>query len=177
MTATKHISRIIINAPIDRVWSELIRTDRPKPYFFGSVCSTPGLEEGAPVRMQTPNGKYVSVAGTVTVFEPPYRYGHTFKFTNMDDPPCHVTYELKSVPEGTEFSLITEGTVPGSKTEKSMLQGADFITQNLKSVVEHGKPTFSGRLILTMISLMTPFTPKICKTENWPMDRAIDMET
>lgn len=177
MSAQKHISRIIINAPIDTVWSELIRTDRPKPYFFGSVCHTPGLEEGAPIRMQSPNGKYVSVAGTVTVFEPPYKYGHTFKFTNMDDPPCHVTYVLKEVPEGTEFSLITEGTVPGSKTEKSMLQGGEFITKNLKSVVEFGKPTFGGKVILTLISMMTPFTPKICKTENWPFDKAIDLET
>ena len=173
----KRIARIIIHAPIETVWAELIETNRPRPFFFGAECRTTELSEGAPMRMTSPNGKYVSVAGSVTVFEPPYRYGHTFKFTNMDEPPCHVTYELREVPEGTEFSLITEGTVPGSKTEKSMAQGEQFITQNLKAFIETGKPTFGGGMILGIIKLMTPFSPKKCRVENWPMDMEIKMET
>ena len=174
----KRVTRIIINAPIETVWAELIKTNRPQPFFFGSECRTvTELKPGAPMRMTSPNGKYVSVAGDVTVFEPPYRYGHSFKFTNMDDPPCHVTYELREVPEGTEFSLITEGTIPDSKTEKSMDQGATFITENLKSFVETGKPTFGGKMILGMIKLMTPFSPKQCRVENWPMDMKIEMES
>ena len=174
----KRIARVIIKAPIETVWAELIKTNRPQPFFFGSECRTPStLEEGAPVRMTSPNGKYVSVAGNVTIFEPPFRYGHTFKFTNLDDPPCHVTYELREVPEGTEFSLITEGTVPGTKTEKSMAQGETFITQNLKAFIETGKPTFGGGMILGMIKLMTPFSPKQCRVENWPMDKVIEMES
>jgi len=171
--ANKSVTKIMIDAPIETVWAELIKTDSPLPFFFGSVCKTTKMGEGAPIRMQSPNGKYTSVAGTVTVFEPPYRYGHTFQFTNMDDPPCHVTYELKETPEGVEFSLITEVTIPGSKTEKSMGQGAGFITQNLKSVVETGKPTGGGKFLLLIIKLMGPFSPKICKSENWPMDRKI----
>ncbi len=175
--AEKRIAKVIINAPIETVWAELIKTNRPQPFFFGSECRTTSeLDEGAPVRMTSPNGKYVSVAGNVTLFEPPYRYGHTFKFTNLDDPPCHVTYELKEVPGGTEFSLITEGTIPGTKTDKSMAQGESFITQNFKSFVETGKPTFGGKMILGMIKLMTPLSPKQCRVENWPMDMDIKME-
>lgn len=169
----KNITKIKIDAPIETVWSELIKTNSPLPFFFGSVCKTTELGEGAPIRMQSPNGKYTSVAGTVTVFEPPYRYGHTFKFTNLDDPPCHVTYVLKEVDGGVEFSLITEGTIPGSKTEKSMDQGAGFITQNLKAVIETGKPTGGGKMLLLLIKLMGPFSPKICKSENWPLDKKI----
>ena len=172
-TPGKHISRIIINAPIETVWNTIVKTDQALPFFFGSVCKTTGLTEGAPVRMTSPNGKHVSVAGTVTVFEPPYRYGHSFKFTNMDDPPCHVTYELREVDGGTEFTLISEGMVPGSKTEKSMVRGSEFIIQNLKSCIETGKPTFSGKMILAMIKLMGPFSPKICRSENWPYDKKI----
>ncbi len=167
--AEKAIYTVVINAPIETVWSELVKTNSPLPFFFGSVCETPGLSPGAPIRMRSPNGKYTSVVGDVLEFEPPYRYAHTFKFTNLDDPPCKVTYVLKETSEGVEFSLITENVPVGTKTESSMKQGGAFITQNLKAFIETGKPTFGGRMILTMISLMTPFSPKSTRSENWPI--------
>ncbi|PHS40872.1 MAG: hypothetical protein COA91_03330 [Robiginitomaculum sp.] len=172
-TTDKNITKILIKAPIETVWAELIKTNAPLPFFFGSVCKTTGLKAGAPIRMQSPNGKNTAVAGTITIFEPPYRYGHSFQFTNLDDPPCHVTYELKETVDGTEFSLIQEGAIPGSKTEKSMSQGAPFIVENLKSLVETGKVTGKGRMILLMIKLMGPFSPKVCRSANWPMEREI----
>jgi len=169
----KNITKIMIDAPIETVWAELIKTNTPLPFFFGSVCKTTGLKKGAPMRMQSPNGKNTAVAGTVTVFEPPFRYGHTFQFTNVDEPPCHVTYELRETSEGTQFSLIQEGAVPGSKTEKSMSGGAVFIVDNLKALVETGKATGKGRMILFMIKLMGPLSPKSTRSENWPMDRNV----
>lgn len=168
--AAKAIYKVLIHAPIETVWSELVKTNSPLPFFFGSVCDTPGLEPGAPIRMRSPNGKYTSVVGDVLEFEPPNRYAHTFRFTNLDDPPCKVTYVLKETPEGVEFSLITENVIEGTKTEKSMKQGGAFITQNLKSIAETGKPTFGGRMILMMIGVMTPLSPKSTRSENWPMD-------
>jgi len=172
----KNITKILIDAPIETVWAELVKTNTPLPFFFGSVCKTTGLKTGAPIRMQSPNGKNTAVAGTITLFEPPYRYGHTFRFTNLDEPACHVTYELKETPNGTEFSLIQEGAIAGSKTEKSMTGGAVFIVNNLKALVETGKATGKGRMILFMIKLMGPLTPKVCRSENWPMDMDIKME-
>ena len=171
--AEKAIYKVIINAPIETVWSALVKTNSPLPFFFGSVCETPGLSPGAPIRMRSPNGKFTSVVGDVLEFEPPYRYAHTFKFTNLEDPPCKVTYVLEETPEGVEFSLITENVVAGTKTEGSMKQGGVFITKNFKAYVETGKPTFGGRMILTMIGLMTPFSPKSTRSENWPITPAI----
>ncbi len=173
MEPTKSIYKILIHAPIDKVWSELVRTNSPRPFFFGSVCKTPGAElnVGAPFRMESPNGKYASVVGEVLEFQPPHRYAHTFKFTNLEDPPCRVTYELKEVAGGTEFTLISEGFVPGSKTQKSMESGGKFIAENFKAYMETGRATFGGRMILGMISLMTPFSPAKCKIENWPFGK------
>lgn len=165
----KSVFRVVIRAPIDRVWAELTRTDELLPFFFNSVCDTTGLQKEAPVRMRSKDGKYTAVVGEVLVFEPPHRYSHTFKFTSMDDPPCVVHYILKEIDEGTEFTLINEGMPAGSKTEKYMTQGGAFITQNLKAVVETGKPTASGRFALFMMGLMAPFTPKKCRSENWPL--------
>jgi uncharacterized protein YndB with AHSA1/START domain len=171
--APEAMYRVMIDAPIEKVWAELIRTDRPLPFFYGAICHTPGLKNGAPIRMRSPNGKHTSVAGCVTVFEPPYRYGHTFKFTHLDDPVCSVLYELKQTPQGTEFTLTTQNVPANTQTGKAMAGGGKFITENLKALVETGKPTFSGRLLLFIIMLMGPLSPKACLSEHWPMDRNI----
>jgi uncharacterized protein YndB with AHSA1/START domain len=119
--------------------------------------------------MRSKDGKYTSVVGEVLEFEPPYRYSHTFKFTNLDDPPCVVRYILKEIDGGTEFTLINENVPAGTKTEKYMTQGGTFITENLKAIVETGKPTTGGRFALFMMGLFAPFTPKKCRSENWPL--------
>jgi len=169
--AEKQIYKIVIKAPIETVWNTLVKTDEALPFFFGAHCKTTGerLAPGQPYAMRTPNGKFTSVVGKVLEFSPPHRYSHTLKFTLHDDPACVVSYELKEVTEGTEFSLITENVPAGTKMEKSMAQGTDFILKNIKSVAETGKATFSSQLMLGMMSLMTPLMPKQCRSENWPL--------
>jgi uncharacterized protein YndB with AHSA1/START domain len=166
--------RVLIRAPVHKVWAELTRCDSVLPFFFNSRCSTPGLEAGAPIRMLSKDGKYASVVGDVLEFDPPHRYAHTFKFTNLDEPACVVRYELKEVEEGTEFTLINENVPAGSKTGKYMNSGAHFITRNLKALIETGKPTPGGRLALFMMGLLAPFTPARSRAENWPFERRID---
>ena len=165
--------RVVIRAPIHKVWAELTRTDSVLPFLFNSVCRTPGLEAGAPIRMVSKDGRYAAVVGDVVEFEPPHRYAHTFKFTNFDDPVCMVRYVLKEVEGGTEFTLINEGVPAGTRTEKYMTSGGDFITQNLKACIETGKPTPGGRFALFMMGLMSVFTPKRSRAELWPFDREI----
>lgn len=171
ISAAKSIFRVIIKAPIDKVWSILTQTDIVLPFFFNAVCKTTGLRKGAPIRMQNKDGRYTSVIGDVVIFEPPYRYSHTFKFTELDDPWCTVHYVLKEVEGGTEFTLINENVPAGTKTEKYMTQGGDFITTNIKAIAETGRPTAGGRFALLMIGLFGVFTPARCKSENWPLDR------
>ncbi len=171
--AERQYFRVVIRAPIHKVWAELTRCDSVLPFFFNSRCATPGLAPGAPVRMLSKDGKYASVVGEVLEFDPPHRYAHTFKFTSFDDPLCVVRYVLKEVPEGTEFTLINENVPTGTKTEKYMTSGGNFITANLKALVETGKPTAGGRFALLMMGLFAPFTPKQCRAEYWPFDRKI----
>lgn len=172
MSETKNIYKVTINAPIETVWSTLVKTDELLPFFFGSFCRTPDkLEVGAPFAMQSKNGKFSGVVGKVLEFHPPYRYSHTFKMTSFDDPPCTVTYELKETADGTEFSLITTNVPSGTKTEQQMKQGGNFIVNVLKSVVETGHPSFGYRILLGIMGLAAPFTPKQCRTKNWPFDK------
>ena len=165
----KSIFRVVIRAPIHKVWAELTRTDAVLPFFFNNKCETTGLAIGAPIRMRSKDGKYTGVVGDVVEFDPPYRYAHTFKFTNYDDAECTVRYRLKEVDGGTEFTLINENVPADTPTEKYMTQGGKFIVDNLKALVETGKPTMGGRIALTMMGLFAVFTPKRCRSENWPL--------
>ncbi|MDJ0939454.1 MAG: SRPBCC domain-containing protein [Woeseiaceae bacterium] len=171
--ADRSYFRVHIQAPIHKVWAELTRTDSVLPFFFNSVCRTPGLEVGAPVRMVSKDGKYAAVVGDVVEFDPPYRYSHTFKFTSQDDPVCTIHYVLKEVDGGTEFTLINDGVPAGTKSEKYMQSGGEFIVNNLKAWVETGRPTLSGRFALFMMGLTAGLTPSQCRAENWPFDRDI----
>lgn len=169
----KRIYKVVIDAPIETVWSQLIKTDEVLPFFFGSICDCKDMKLGEPFAMRSPSGKYTSVVGEVLEFTPPYRYSHTFKFTAYDDQPCTVTYELKETDAGVEFTLTTENAPEGSKTEKSMDQGGTFIVEALKSLIESGRPNFKSRMILLMISLTEGFSPAKCKSNLWPLKKGI----
>lgn len=172
MTQTKQlVHRVIIKATIQQVWDALTREGEVLPFFFGSVMHTTGLKPGAQLRMRTPNGKYTGVVGEILECKPPYRFSHTFRFTNFNDPPCRVTYELREVEGGVEFTLTSDEIPCGTKTEGQMAQGGSFITSVLKSVVETGRPSLSYRLLLMLIRIMP--SPAACKSELWPLDRPV----
>jgi uncharacterized protein YndB with AHSA1/START domain len=167
----KSVHKILINAPIDKVWQQMTKRDGLQAQFFNSRLDTPGLQTGAPIRMRTGrNGKYTSVVGEVLEFNPPYVYSHSFKFTSLDDPYCKVTYQLAEVDGGTEFTLINEDMPAGSKTEDYMTKGADFILNTLKGLMEDGRPPLKYRILLAVIGALAFTTPKKCKSENWPFN-------
>ena len=176
--ADRAIYKILIKASIETVWDTLVKTDEVLPFFFGGICETlDGLKPGAAMRMVTKNRKMATVVGEVLEFSPPHRYSHTLKFTQWDDAPCTIIYDLKETPDGVEFSLITEGVPSGSKTEKSMASGSNYIIKTLKYIAENGRPSVSTQLMLGVFNLAAPLAPKICKIENWPLRAAADNVT
>lgn len=168
--AEKSINRTFINAPIETVWSTLVATDKPLPFFFGSVCeTTDGLKQGANMRMVHPNRKIALIVGEVLAFEPPYRYSHTFKMTNLQDDPCTVTYELREKDGGTEFDLVIENAIVGSKLHKEMLGAQGFIASNIKAIAETGKPALTGKMVGWMSPVMALLSKDRQKIEHWPL--------
>lgn len=168
----KAVYRVLIEAPIEKVWDTLVKTDDVLPFFFGAICKTDGpMGEGVAMAMQTKDGSYRTVVGKVLAFDPPRLYSHSFKFTAYDDAPCVVTYELKEVAGGVEFSLTTTNVPADSKTEKGMAQGGKYIVNTLKTIVEKGKPSFGGQIMLGLMGLMQPLTPKASKSENWSFEK------
>lgn len=168
--AEKSIHRTYIEAPIETVWSILVATDKPLPFFFGSICDTKdGLKAGVRMRMVHPNRKIAMVVGDVLAFEPPHRYSHTFKMTNLKDDPCTVTYELREKNGGTEFDLIIENAIEDSDLHKQMVGGQKFIAKNLKRLAETGKPALSGTMVTVMSPLVGMMAKKEQRIENWPL--------
>ncbi len=170
MTETRKIvAKIFIEGSIDDVWHEITKTDELQGAMFNMRLHTDGLRLGGHIRMRTPDGKYTGVVGEILEFDPPHRYGHTFKFTNYNDPPCKVFYDLKEVAGGVEFTLTAEDVPVGTKTAKQMTSGADFIVKTLKAIVETGKPPLGTRMLYAMFRLMGPFSPKSTLSEHWPL--------
>ncbi|MGI9627440.1 MAG: SRPBCC domain-containing protein [Longimicrobiales bacterium] len=167
----KLVSRVLIKGRIEDVWHEITKTDRPQLAMFGAQMHRIGLQPGSPIRMRSADGKYTSVVGEILEVDPPFRLSHTMKFTAYDDPYCRVTYDLKEVDGGVEFTLTSEDMPAGTKTAKSMSRGGDFITKTLKAVVEQGRPSLTTRLLYVVFNLIGPLmTPKRCRTEHWPLE-------
>lgn len=169
--ADRAVYKVLIKAPIETVWSELINTTAPRPFFWNSSWDAKELARGNAYRMVSNKGKTIAVVGEILELDPPHRLVHSFRLTSLDDPSSIVTYSLKETAGGTEFSLITENIVAGSKSEKSMADGSKFIVENFKAFVETGKVTFGARVMLAMFSIMAPFTPKSMSADKWPLGK------
>ena len=169
--ADRAIYKVLVKAPIETVWSELIKTTSPRPFFWNSSWDAKDMAPGNAYRMVSNNGKTVAVIGEILEMEPPHRLVTTFRLTQLDDPASKMTYTLKEIDDGTEFTLITENVLAGSKSEKSMADGSQFIVTNFKAYIETGKVTFGARMMLTMFRLMAPLTPKSMSADKWPLDR------
>ena len=100
-----NVFRVHIRGSIEQVWREITKTDEAQQAMFNSVMHTRGLKPGAPFRMRTVDGKYTNVVGEILEVDPPHRFAHTMRFTNYDDPPCRITYDLKPVTDGVEIHL------------------------------------------------------------------------
>ena len=163
------VFKIFIRGSIEAVWREITKTDELQGCFFNMWMDTSGLKPGAPIRIRSKSRKFTGAVGEVLEFDPPYRFSHTFQFTQFDDPPCKVTYELKPVEDGVEFTMILDDLPKGTKSAKQMCQGGTMIVNTLKSIVETGRPSFGTRMLHTLIGILEPFSPKRTKSENYPL--------
>ena len=170
----RQVASVVIRASIEDVWRELTQTDRVNRALFNMQMHTDSMDPGGQMRMRSKNGKWTGVVGEILEWDPPRRFAHTFKFTNYDDPPCRVIFDLKEVDGGVELTLTAEDVPAGTKTAKQMKSGGRWIVNNMKSVVEKGDVSFGFRLLWGIFGLMAPLSPKSCLSTNWPMDQKVE---
>jgi uncharacterized protein YndB with AHSA1/START domain len=165
------IFRIVIDGSPEAIFQELTRTDGLVPAIFNSRMVTTGLKPGGRMQMRTPSGEHTMVDGEVVEYDPPRRFVHLHRFTQFDDPVCRVTYELKPVTGGVEVTLTVDDMPLGTKTEREMRRGGDFILRNLKAIVETGRPPLGTRLMYSAFDALEFVLPKRTRTIHWPLDR------
>lgn len=169
MSDNRLVSRIVIAGSQQAIWRELTKQGEPQAAVFNAWLHAQALAPGKTVQMRTRSGNKVIVVGEVVAFDPPHRFAHTFRFTQYDDPPCTVIYELRPVEGGIEVSLIVENLPVGTKTAKSMDSGSRSILETLKAVVEQGRPKLGTRLMYAMFDRMEFALPKRCDANHWPL--------
>jgi uncharacterized protein YndB with AHSA1/START domain len=163
------VFRIFINADIQRVWHELTKTGEAQGAVFNAWLHTTGLTPGARMQMRTGTGQHVIVDGEVLECEAPYRFAHTHRFTQYDDPVCQVHYELKPVGKGVEVTLRVVGLPAGTKTGKSMQSGGTMILNTLKAIAETGSAPLGTRLMYWVFDHMEFVLPARTRSEHWPL--------
>lgn len=166
---TPAMFQVLIQGSVEEIWNEITRTDEPIAAFFNNRMHVGQLAPGSRLAMRTPDGKYTGVVGEILEVVPGQRFSHTFQFTNFDDPPCKVIYELEPEDGAVRFTLTIEDLPEGTKTAKQMVQGGSMIVNTLKSVIETGKPSFGIRMLYLLFKVLQPTTPKRCASENWPV--------
>jgi len=167
--ADRLVSKIVIRGRIEDIWRELTKQGEAQAAVFNAWLHAQTLAPGARLQMRTADGRYAIVIGEVLDFDPPRRFAHSFRFTQYDDAPCTVVYELRPVAAGVEVSLTVENLPVGTRTAKSMTSGATTILSTLKAVIEDGRPGFGSRLMYWIMDRMTFVLPKRCRSEAWPM--------
>jgi uncharacterized protein YndB with AHSA1/START domain len=164
------IFRILIQAPIERVWRELTKTGEAQGAVFNAWMHLKGPPApGVAMQMRTGSGRHTIVIGEVRVWEPPHRYVHTHRFTQYDDPFCEVHYTLEPTPQGVQVTLKVVDLPAGSATAKSMASGGTQILAALKAIAETGRPPFGTRLMYRMFDWLEFVLPKRTRSEHWPL--------
>lgn len=171
--ANQAVFKIFIRGSVEAVWREITKTDEPQGAMFNNFLETDGLKPGGQMRMRTVSRRYTGVVGEILEFDPPRRYVHTFKFTNLNDPACKVVHEVRAVEGGAEYTMTLLDLPVGTKTARQMVGGAKFIAGTLKSIVETGRPSFGTRLIFGLMGMLEWMNPKACRSENWPLSRKV----
>lgn len=163
------VFQVFIRGTLEQVWHQITKTNEPIESFFNCRMHTSELGRNGKMAMRTPDGKYTAVVGEILEFDPPHKFSHTFRFTQYDDPPCKVTYELKKAEGGVDFTLRIDDMPSGTKTAKQMISGGKMIVNTLKAMVETGRPSFGTRMLYRIFKWLAFMTPKKCLSENWPL--------
>lgn len=166
----RRVFRTTIRGTAEAIWHELTKTDSPQKAVFNALMVNTGFHTGAAVQMRTADRRRTLVVGEILEYDRPRRFAHTFRFTQFDDAPCTVIYELSPQADGTVIVTLTVENIPtGTRTEREMGKGGTSILTSLKSIVETGNVPPGTRLMYVMFGMLGFVLPKRTLADHWPL--------
>ncbi len=155
----RQVHVVEIKAPVGDVWTEITKLKQIQKPMFGTILDT-DFKPGSRMIYRSEDGKRVFIIGEVHEFEPPRRFVHTFRFTNLAESPTLVEWDLEEKSGITRVTVTHSKFVDQTKTADSVRTSWVDILKNIKSVVETGNVPVKTRLMLWMMSTFMFMAPK-----------------
>jgi len=135
--ALEHVFEVEIRGTIADVWREITRLDAMQPAYFEHRLEA-DLRPGGFLRYVPAAGGEPSIVGEILEIDPPRRLVHTFQFTDKEDPPSRVTYDLRESGGVVRVTLTHDRFESETDTYGNVVKGWPTILARLKALIETG---------------------------------------
>ncbi len=138
----QYLHVVHIRTTPQKLWEALTRPELTRLYFYGTDFESE-LRPGASVKYVQPQAdgtRKAVITGKIIEVEPPRRLVHTFQFSDQNDEPTRVSYELEPLGDLVKLTLTHEGFEGETETYKGIRNGWGPIVDGLKTYLETGAP-------------------------------------
>lgn len=145
MSDSKGLSQLhlhFIRSTPEAVWDAITNGERTRLYFHGLAVRS-DFRPGSPIRYfpdDSADAPEPVLAGKVLAAEVPRRLVHTFQFSDKQDPPSCVQYDIEAVGNVTRLTVVHDGFEGETETYNTTLTGWPPIFSGLKTLLETGEP-------------------------------------
>lgn len=153
------IASIFIDAPAQRVWDELTKTDGLQRALYNTMLHS-DLVPGSRLRYTSVDGKRVFVVGEVIEVTPPRRFVHTYLMTMDPDLQTVVAWDLADEGGGCRVTLTHSGWTDEHRTMDKTIKSWKQILELLRAEVETGSIPLTTRLSYRAMGLFSFALPK-----------------
>ena len=159
------IHSIQIRAPRERVWAEITRLGSVSDIMFHTILES-DLKPGGKLRYWSPDRKNIWIVGEIREVDPPGRFVHTYRFTDIPgEGETLVTWELAEEEGATRVTLTHSAFTDQAKTHTKVKGGWVSILANLKVVAEGGEIPLKWRAMYRMMDWLGWMMPKSTRAE------------
>ncbi|HET6501513.1 MAG TPA: SRPBCC domain-containing protein [Amycolatopsis sp.] len=124
-----------IPRPVTEVWAAI--TAERQPWYFNSAFVGP-RRAGEPFRYEKPDGSITYIDGILTEFVPPRRMVQEFRFTDLEDAPTTVVWEVAEE-DGHAVVTLLHDFPEITATYKRTKGGWPRILDSLEAILVRGK--------------------------------------
>jgi len=132
----RYTTSLVIARPLEELWMAITTLEKEQPYYYYSTLVTldgKPLKAGSPIAYQVGSERKDAIRGEVTLWQPPYRFAHTFRFPRLDEPESEAHWHLERLSESeTRISVYHTGLLDSPQTYEEVSTGWSHILHKLR---------------------------------------------